>query len=301
MKKLRIGSRASNLAMIQTNWVADRIRRLLPELEIEIIQIQTHGDRVQDLPLDKLNDKGVFIKELERALLTGEVDLAVHSMKDMPSELTDGLELLPPPKGEDPADVLILDKPLEDISQLSKLRIGSGSKRRRYQLETIFPGIEVLSIRGNIETRIGKIRTEGLDGVILAKAGILRAGYGSQISYTFDPKSFLPAPCQGMLGIQIRTSDADLKGELSALADRATTLRWEAEREFQREIGAGCHSPVGIYSEVQENQIFLWGMFGDEQGSVLLYDEISGRLSDRLELARVLAGRLKEAVWQRDL
>ncbi len=299
MNVLTIGSRGSNLALIQARSIRDLLHRQNPELEVNIEIIKTYGDRVQEVPIHKLNDKGVFIKELEKALLDGRIDLAVHSMKDMPSEFAPGLELVDPPMGEDPSDVLILRKDIRELSELKNGRIGSGSIRRRLQLERLIPGVEVVPIRGNIETRMLKIETENLDAVILAKAGILRAGYADRIGFALDPHEFLPAPCQGILALQIRTGDERIRSILSELADRSTAIRMETERAFQREIGAGCHSPIGVYTQLRAQEIEIRGMFGETECSSLVYDEVRGDVEDRIDLAIRLARSLKEALYER--
>lgn len=295
-KTVKIGSRGSNLALIQANQTKDTLQELYPDINFEIVVIKTYGDKVLDLPLDKLNDKGVFVKEIEKALLEKDIDIAVHSMKDMPSEITPGLTFVNPPKAEDPSDVLILKKPISSLKELSGAKIGSGSKRRKYQLKKLINNLEMVPIRGNIETRMSKIEKEDLDGVILARAGIVRAGYEDRIGYVLDPTIFLPSPCQGILALQIRDDDVETRELLSPLAHESTTYRYESERAYQKEIGAGCHSPVGVYAIVQEESINIKGFYGDSDGTKLVYDQITGPLEDRIDLAIELAKKIKEAL-----
>ncbi|NLY21261.1 MAG: hydroxymethylbilane synthase [Tissierellia bacterium] len=292
--KITIGTRGSNLAVIQTNSIAEAIQEKYPDVEVEIKIIKTKGDIFLDTPLHKLNDKGLFVKEIENELLSGEIDLAVHSMKDMPSEMTEGLVFAKPPKSHDPADVLVLRNPISSLSELKNGRIGTGSKRRTYQLERLIENIEVVPIRGNIETRMSKIESENLDAVILAKAGLERASHQDRIGYVLDPKIFLPSPCQGILALQYNEKNIEVGEILNSLSDENTLYRYETERMYQKTIGAGCHSPVGIYTEIKDDNIVIYGMYGDEDGSRLIFKEISGPLGDRLSLSEKLANSIKE-------
>ena len=208
--KLVVGTRGSNLALVQTNWVVDQLKKENPGVEFEIKIIKTKGDLIKDLPLDKIGDKGLFVKEIEKSLLDGEIDMAVHSMKDMPSYLPEGLKFAHSPKREDPRDALIFKegyKSLDDLPQGA--RIGTGSKRRKYQLLKHRPDLEIVPIRGNIETRIKKIETEKLDGVVLAASGLRRAGLDDKIDYYIPTDIMLPAPAQGILALEIREDDKE--------------------------------------------------------------------------------------------
>lgn len=294
--KIRIGTRGSNLALIQTKMIEAEIVKTFPHIETEIVIIKTKGDIFLDTPLHKLNDKGLFVKEIERELLESEIDLAVHSMKDMPSELTPGLVFANPPKAFAPEDALVLRSSIQSLDELANGRIGTGSKRRAYQLKRFLPNAEIVPIRGNIETRMSKIESENLDAVILAKAGLERADHHHRIGYVLDAKTFLPAPCQGILALQYRADDVEMAKVLQAISDEYTTYRYETERVYQKVIGAGCHSPIGVYTEIDGEEITISGLYGDEEGEVLVKDSISGKLEDRRELAEELAIRIKEKV-----
>lgn len=257
--------------------------------------IRTKGDEILEKPIYMVGDKGIFVKEIERALLEGTIDFAVHSMKDIPGEVTPGLTFVNPPKAEDPRDVLVAEGPLPNLALLEEGIIGTGSLRRQMQLRTLLPKAITKGIRGNIETRMEKIETEDFDAVILAKAGLVRGGYTHRISYTFSVEEMIPAPCQGILGIQIRKDDEVLKELLAPIADEETTLRMETERAFQRELEAGCHSPMGVYASFDGDMVKIRGCFGVEGGE-LVKKEVSGPLSERVSLARQLARDLKESV-----
>lgn len=296
--QITIGSRGSNLALIQSKHIKKLLEEKFPEIKIEIEIIHTLGDKILDREVSKIGDKGVFVKEIEKTLLDGRIDLAVHSMKDMPGKSPDGLVFARPPKGEDPRDVLVAKKPIKNLDQMEGFLVGTGSARRKIQLERLIKNISTQPIRGNIETRMGKIQSENLDGVILAKAGLLRAGYGDRISYTFSPEDIIPSPCQGILALQYR-EDSEVIKYLQALADEETGLRYDAERAYQREMDADCHSPIGIYSEFSRSTCRLLACFGDAEEKILVRREIEGDLSKRIDLARKLADQVKEAVYEK--
>ena len=276
--------------------IKTQLEKIHPNLEVELKIIKTKGDQILNKPIHKIGDKGIFVKEIESALLNGTIDLAVHSMKDMPGDLTPGLIFVHPPKAEDPRDVFIGKKSIANISHLQGAVIGTGSLRREMQLKHLLPTITTVPIRGNIETRIKKIETEGLDGVILAKAGIARAGYTSKIDYTFSVEEIIPAPCHGILALQIREKDDKLKELLAPLADPHTTLRYETELAFQKECNAGCHSPMGVYAAIDGDKIKIKGCFGDENRQIFVRKEVEGLVENRIDLAKHLAKALKEAV-----
>ncbi|TJX13089.1 hydroxymethylbilane synthase [Tissierella creatinini] len=291
--KIKVGTRGSNLALTQTKLVIKELQEKNPYIEFEIIVIKTKGDIVHDVPLHKMNDKGIFTKEIELALLNHTIDLAVHSMKDMPSEHTEGLIFGPVPKGEDPRDVIVSRREVKSINDLKGLLIGTGSISRKFQLMNLKQDISVKDIRGSIETRMKKIETENLDGVILAAAGLKRANYEDRISYYFDPKVFIPSPCQGILALQIREDDEKIRSILKTIEDVETTIRSKAERAYLKETGGGCHMPVGAYSEIINGEITMYVLYGDEDGRCLLIDKGSAPIVEAENLGVRLAGKLK--------
>lgn len=292
--KIKIGSRASNLALIQANSIKNMLEED-PTLDVEIIEISTKGDRVLDRPIDQLNEKGVFVREIERELLAGHIDIAVHSMKDMPSEIVEGLLFVKPPKAAPPEDVFVGQSNIKSLEDLEGKRIGTGSNRRRAQLKKFVNNLELEGIRGNIETRMSKIESEGLDGIFLARAGLVRAGYEDRINFVADPTKIIPSPCQGILAIQVRESDRDIIEKLEAFSDPFSDLRMRVERTYQRALGATCESPIGIYTSLKNQELTLYGSYAENPQDPLIYRSITGSIEEAEKLATGLAKSLKEA------
>lgn len=301
-QKIVIGSRGSRLALVQTNFIISKLKEYFPDLETEIVVIKTKGDKILNKSLDKFNDKGLFVKEIEEKLIDNTIDFAVHSMKDMPSENPDGLIFAPTPKRESPKDVLILKscyKTLDDLPIGSK--IATGSKRRSFQLLKLRPDLDILPIRGNIDTRIQKIDNENLDGIILAHAGILRLkpdSLSNKNIYEFSLDEMIPATSQGALAIEYKKDRIDLKIIFDKLKDFDSEITTNCERSFLKEIQGGCHSPVGAYCWILENKIFVRGIFGNEDGSILkkyeLFEYIDVKNSSFEELILIAQNLGKE-------
>ena len=288
--KLVVGTRGSNLALVQTNWVVDQLKKANPGVEFEVKIIKTKGDLIKDLPLDKIGDKGLFVKEIEKSLLDGEIDMAVHSMKDMPSYLPEGLKFAHSPKREDPRDALIFKegyKSLDDLPQGA--RIGTGSKRRKYQLLKHRPDLEIVPIRGNIETRIKKIETEKLDGVVLAASGLRRAGLDDKIDYYIPTDIMLPAPAQGILALEIREDDKETEKIIDSIKDDITKIQIDAERGFLIGVNGSCHIPMGAYCEIEGEKITLTGLYGDGEGKKIVVQSQTGTLADAPKIGYELA------------
>ena len=288
--KLVVGTRGSNLALVQTNWVVDQLKKENPGVEFEVKIIKTKGDLIKDLPLDKIGDKGLFVKEIEKSLLDGEIVMAVHSMKDMPSYLPEGLKFAHSPKREDPRDALIFKegyKSLDDLPQGA--RIGTGSKRRKYQLLKHRPDLEIVPIRGNIETRIKKIETEKLDGVVLAASGLRRAGLDDKIDYYIPTDIMLPAPAQGILALEIREDDKETEKIIDSIKDDITKIQIDAERGFLIGVNGSCHIPMGAYCEIEGEKITLTGLYGDGEGKKIVVQSQVGTLADAPKIGYELA------------
>ena len=288
--KLVVGTRGSNLALVQTNWVVDQLKKENPGVEFEVKIIKTKGDLIKDLPLDKIGDKGLFVKEIEKSLLDGEIDMAVRSMKDMPSYLPEGLKFAHSPKREDPRDALIFKegyKSLDDLPQGA--RIGTGSKRRKYQLLKHRPDLEIVPIRGNIETRIKKIETEKLDGVVLAASGLRRAGLDDKIDYYIPTDIMLPAPAQGILALEIREDDKETEKIIDSIKDDITKIQIDAERGFLIGVNGSCHIPMGAYCEIEGEKITLTGLYGDGEGKKIVVQSQVGTLADAPKIGYELA------------
>jgi len=288
--KIVVGTRGSKLALVQTNWVVDELKKANPEIEFEVKIIKTKGDLVTHLPLHKIGDKGLFTKEIEQQLLDKEIDLAIHSMKDMPSSLPEGLKFASIPKREDPRDALIFKegyKSLDDLPQGA--RIGTGSKRRKYQLLKHRPDLEIVPIRGNIETRIKKIETEKLDGVVLAASGLRRAGLDDKIDYYIPTDIMLPAPAQGILALEIREDDKETEKIIDSIKDDITKIQIDAERGFLIGVNGSCHIPMGAYCEIEGEKITLTGLYGDGEGKKIVVQSQVGTLADAPKIGYELA------------
>ena len=288
--KVVVGTRGSKLALTQTNWVIDQLKERNPQVEFEVKIIKTKGDLIQHLSLDKIGDKGLFVKEIEQQLLDKEIDIAVHSMKDMPSTLPAGLRFAGTPEREDPRDVLILKEGYKNIDDLPRgAKIGKGSKRRKYQLLKYRPDLEIVPIRGNIDTRIQKIKDENLDGIVLAAAGMIRAGMTEQISYYFPVDLMVPAPAQGALAIEIRENDLEIESLVNSIKDEVTQVRVAAERGFLIGVNGSCHVPMGAYCEIVGDQLKLTGLYGNEEGSKLVIKTLEGSIESPIDLGVELA------------
>ena len=282
---IKIGTRGSKLALAQTNYVIEKLQEAFPAHEYQAVVIKTTGDLDQNRPLDAIGSKGIFVDEIEKALLTGEIQMAVHSMKDMPGESSEGLVFARAWKREDPRDVLIL----KDAKSLSELKhganIATGSKRRSFQLLSMRPDINIFPIRGNIDTRLRRL-SEGLldgtvlDGIILAAAGLNRLGLSDRITEFFNVEDMLPAPAQGALAIQLASKETALLNMVNSLSDDETADAIYLERGFLSAIGGDCHMPIGAYAEKINNEYRLHCLYGNEDGSKLVRTMVSGDKPD---------------------
>lgn len=275
MKRIKIGTRGSALALRQAAWVRERIAHRHPALHIEVVRIKTTGDNITDVPLAQVGGKGLFVKEIEEALLRGEIDLAVHSMKDVPSELPSGLHIGAVTEREDPRDVLV-SREGRGLRELpSEARIGTASLRRGAQLLGINPRWEIIALRGNLDTRIRKLKTEDLDAVILAAAGVRRMGLEDKVTEYLSLEVMLPAVGQGALGIECRKEDA--VNELIAFLNHPeSALAVEGERAFLRRLEGGCQVPIAAFGQVRGGGIFLRGLVARLDGTHILRAEIQG-------------------------
>ena len=280
IERIRIGTRGSPLALWQAEWVQAAILREHPGLSVELIKIKTTGDKIQDQALAKIGGKGLFTKEIEEALLKYETDIAVHSMKDMPVTLPPGLGISVVMEREDPRDALISrdGRGLADLPEGA--RIGTGSLRRTTQLLAYRPDFRIVPLRGNVETRIRKMETEQLDGVILAVAGLKRLGFEERISETIAPEIMLPGVAQGAVGIETRKQDYPVINALLPLDHEATNQAVEAERAFLRRLEGGCQVPIGAYATIENDTVHLRGMVGSLDGRRIFQSEERGHVED---------------------
>ena len=282
--KIRVGSRESALAVVQSEIVIDAIHRFDPSIETELITMKTKGDRILDRNLDKIGGKGLFIKELELALLDHRVDLTVHSLKDMPMDIAEELPILAISSREDPRDALILPEGVEEID-LSK-PIGCSSNRRILQLRTMFPEARFEPIRGNVQTRLKKLDSGDFAATVLAVAGLKRAGLEHRISRVFQPEEMLPAACQGILAVQGRRG-FDV-GFLKDFVDAKATAEAICERSFVRALDGGCTSPVAALARVEGEKIHLTGLNINGNGQPFTED-IAGSIDEAEALGKELA------------
>jgi len=276
MRRIRIGTRGSRLALVQTHSVADAIRAKHPEVAVVVEIIETQGDRVLDRPLSAIGDAGVFIKEIEAALLEERVDLAVHSMKDLPSKLTDGLALAATTERFDPRDVLVA----RSASSLETLprggTVATGSLRRRSQLLALRPDLKVEDLRGNVPTRLEKFDRSTWDAIILAGAGLERLGLATRIRSYIPIESMLPAVGQGALALETRASDRELAETVAFLSHAPTERAVVSERSFLARLEGGCRVPIAAYAEIRGGSLSLRGYVGAVDGSRHLRREIEG-------------------------
>lgn len=282
----KIGSRGSKLALIQTEYVCEKLRKAYPEHTFEIVIVKTKGDKIQNRPLNKIGGKGLFVKEIEEKILNGELHMGVHSMKDMPAEPADGLVFTRPWKREDPRDVLILREKnsLEELSEGAV--IGTGSKRRAYQLKKLRPDLRIVDIRGNVDTRLRKMEEQKMDGIVLAAAGLKRLEMENRITQYLSPSQMISAPAQGVLALEVRENDSQLIEMLDAFCDEEMELAVRAERVFLKRMGGGCHMPVGAICQKEDNESFhMEVMFGDEQGEKLVFAKVEGNHPE--EMAKI--------------
>ena len=291
MKKLRAGSRESRLAVIQTELVMEAIRARDPEVEIELVTMKTTGDKILDRTLDKVGGKGLFVKELDAALLDGRVDLTVHSCKDLPMDLDPRLPLAGFSRRADPRDVLVLP---EGVTELDRSKpIGCASARRALQLKGLFPGQPVAPVRGNVLTRLSKLDGGQYAALVLAAAGLKRLDLESRITRYFSTDEMIPAAGQGILAVQIRSGEDT--GYLSAFLDRDGTDCAMAERAFVRRLDGGCSSPVAAFATVEGDTLTLRGMDVTEAG-VPIFDTITGPRDQGEALGIALADRIREGM-----
>jgi hydroxymethylbilane synthase len=290
--QLRIATRKSPLALWQANHVRDALIACDPGLDVELVTMTTQGDKILDTPLAKVGGKGLFVKELELGILEGRADLAVHSMKDVPVEFPEGLGLAAIMQREDPRDVLISN----DFSSIDALpegaHVGTSSLRRQCQLRARRPDLEVLDLRGNVNTRLAKLDAGDYDAILLAAAGVKRMGWEDRITEFLPPEQFLPAIGQGAIGIEIRLDDERVDRAVSALNDEQTAIRIKAERALNERLQGGCQVPIAGYSEIGDGVLLLRALVGRPDGTGLVQGVISGKPEDAEELGQALADDL---------
>ena len=294
--KLRIATRRSKLAMVQTLWVKEELETNIPNLEVTVEAMATQGDKILDVALAKIGDKGLFTKELESQMLDGKADIAVHSLKDLPTNLPDGLTLGCITIREDPSDALVVNK-ANNLYRLETLPpgsvVGTSSLRRLAQLKYSFPELVFKDIRGNVLTRLDKLDSGEFDCIILAAAGLKRLGFESRIHQLIPNEISLHAVGQGALGIECRTDDRDVINLIKVLSHEKTSKRCLAERSFLRELEGGCQVPIGVNSRIEGQRLFLAGIVASVDGKTLIKDECAGAIEEPEQIGRKLADKLK--------
>jgi len=305
--ELRVGTRGSQLALCQANWVKEKLIEVYPDLNVTLIKIKTTGDKIQDAPLAKIGGKGLFVKEIEEALIQKRIDLAVHSMKDVPTEFPQGLHLSIITKREDPRDVFISrdGKALKDLPQ--KAKIGTSSLRRQAQLLHFRSDLELVPLRGNLETRLNKLKTTDLDGIVLAMAGVKRLGLEKKITEIIPLEISLPAIGQGALGIETRMDDEKVEKQIRFLLDEDSWITVSAERAFLKKLEGGCQVPIAAFARIFGTTLQIDGLVGTIDGKRLIRHHQEGPIEKAellgIELAETLlekgAREVLDEVYQR--
>ncbi len=294
-RTLRIGTRASVLALWQANWVKDELEKRYPDLDVSLTKIKTQGDKILDVPLAMVGGKGLFVKEIQEAMLRNEVDIAVHSMKDVPTFFPDGTGLRCITEREDPRDIAILKPGYTSFSAIRQNgRIGTSSLRRKAQLLNLRPDLEMVDIRGNVQTRIKKLEDDNLDAVILAAAGMHRLGFTDQIGEYFDPKICLPAIGQGALGLESRLDDTVTNDLIDFFNHPPTSYAVTAERAVLSTLEGGCQVPIAAFGTVSGDQLELTGLVSDVLGQKMLKETMSCHVDQAVETGVALAKKLLE-------
>ncbi len=291
-KTIKIGTRGSKLALWQANWVKSALTGSQEHISAELVTIKTKGDKILDVPLAKVGGKGLFVKEIEEALLDGRIDLAVHSMKDMPAIIPEGLCIGAIPEREDARDVLISKKGIVFDNLPDKARIGTSSLRRAAQLKCARQDIVILPLRGNLDTRLKKLENEDMDAVILAAAGVKRLNYENRVTEYLDGSIMLPAVGQGALCIETRENDPEISPLIALLDHLQTRTAVIGERAFLNRLEGGCQVPIAAHGIIEQNIFTLCGLVADVEGKVMIRETLSGPESSSEKIGTELAERI---------
>ncbi len=292
-KKVVIGTRSSKLALWQAEYVADCLRKQYDGLEVELVRMTTKGDKILDAPLAKIGGKGLFTKELELAMIEGKIDLAVHSLKDMPTALPEGLAISAVTKRFDCGDALVspIYKTLDNLPQGAK--VGTSSLRRKSQILAYRPDLNIQNLRGNVITRLRKLEEEHFDAIVLAVAGLSRLGFKERITQVIPKSVCLPAVGQGALAVETRADDTEINRLISFLHDETTADAAKAERGFLSRVEGGCQVPVGVYAQVDKyNKLEVEAVIGSLDGRCLIRDRVVGERANAVELGKTLAEKI---------
>jgi hydroxymethylbilane synthase len=280
------------LALWQAEHVAERLQQAFPGLKTELVKMVTRGDKILDAPLAKVGGKGLFVKELEQGMIDGIADIAVHSMKDVPVEFPEGLHLAVILNREDPTDAFVSNR-YKSLAELpANARIGTSSLRRQCQIKAQFPDAEILSLRGNVNTRLAKLDADEYDAIILASAGLKRLGLGERITKGLDSTESLPAIGQGAIGIECRIDDAEIHAYLKVLHDEETSLRVRAERAMNARLNGGCQVPIAGFAEIKGDKLWLRGLVGSPDGAKIYRAEAEASFEQAEQLGIQVANDL---------
>ena len=292
VRRLRIGTRGSKLARWQAEWVKARLTETYPDLSVELLIIKTSGDKILDVPLATIGGKGLFVKEIENALLDGRVNLAVHSMKDVPMALPQGLEICCVTRREDPFDALISQSGEGLAGLVPKARIGTSSLRRQAQLLSYRPDFVMVSLRGNLDTRLRKLEEQNLDAIVVASAGLRRMGLEHRRTERIPAEICLPAIGQGALAIETNRNDRDVRETIAFLNDPETAVTVRAERAFLKRLEGGCQVPIAAYAQLDRDILRIEGLVASVEGQKMVRDRVSGSSGEAEALGIQLAERI---------
>ena len=292
-RKIVIATRGSKLALWQAEWIKSLLKEIDPEFDIELNKIKTTGDKILDVPLSQVGGKGLFVKEIEEAMLRGEADLAVHSMKDVPTDLPEGLHLSAITKREDPRDAFIAGKGIKSFNDLPQgANVGTSSLRRMCQLMSKRPDLKITQLRGNVDTRLRKLADGEFDAIILATAGVKRLGFADRITEKLPVDVSLPAIGQGAVGIECRVDNEFINGLLAKLDHEETSVCVRAERAFLKKLEGGCQVPIAAYARLENGKIVISGLVGSLDGKTLVRDSLEGGQEEAESLGLKVAENL---------
>ncbi|NPA17251.1 MAG: hydroxymethylbilane synthase [Aquificae bacterium] len=290
--KIRIGTRKSKLALWQANYIASQLKKHYPDIQVELVKIVTKGDKILDVPLAKVGGKGLFVKEIEEAMLRNEIDIAVHSLKDVPTYFPEGLGLVAITEREDPRDAFLSVK-YSSIDEMPEGAVlGTSSLRRKAQIMLKRGDLEIRDLRGNVDTRIRKLEEGQYDGIILAYAGLKRLGLEGKVRQVFEPDFMIPAVAQGFLGIEARLDDEETRKIVSVLNHRESEIRAKAERAFLKTLEGGCQVPLAAYSEIDGDKLKVTGFVSDLEGKRVFRDSMEGPPEEAERIGTALAEKL---------
>lgn len=287
-----MGTRGSRLALWQAEYVVSLLGRYFPDIDFETVVIKTQGDKILDVALSKIGDKGLFTKEIEIALLDNQIDMAVHSMKDLPTQLPEGIEIGAVLERENPRDVLVSHRGYSLAELPPGARVGTSSLRRISQLRAVRPDLELVNLRGNVETRIRKMKTEGMDAIILAYAGVKRMGYLEEVTDLLSSAVMLPAVGQGAIGIEIRQGDTAVAEKVKTIHHEASGTEVTAERAFMRRLEGGCQVPIACQARAADEELIIDGLVASMDGKSVFRSQLRGQPGQAEELGKMLAAQV---------